>query len=68
MFINPDINKQAQEAIFPRKYTILNHLTIFFNESSVAHTSSEKHLRMYLGEKLKFNTHIKGKLQKQTKV
>ena len=67
MFINPDINKQAQEAIFSCKYTILNQPTIFFNESPVAHTSSQKHLRMHLGEKLKFNTHIKGEISKANK-
>ena len=67
MFINPDINKQAQEAIFSRKHTMLNFPTIFFNETPVAHTSCQKHLRMHLGEKLKFNTHIKEEIAKANK-
>ena len=46
---------------------MLNHLTIFFNETPFAHTSSQKHLGMYFDEKLNFNTHIKKKIAKANK-
>ena len=46
---------------------MLNHLTIFFNETPFAHTSSQKHLGMYLDEKLNSNTHIKEKIAKANK-
>ena len=51
MLFNPDITKQAQELIFSRKNTMLNHPAIFFNETSVAHTSCQKHLGMHVDEK-----------------
>ena len=41
---------------------MLNHPTIFFNKTPVAHTSCQKHLGMHLDEKLNFNTHIKEKI------
>ena len=46
---------------------MLNHPTIFCNETPVAHTSCEKHLGMHLDEKLNFNTRIKGKIAKANK-
>ena len=67
MLFNPDITKQAQEVIFSHKNTMLNHPTIFFNETPVAHTSCQKHLGMHLDEKLNFNTHIKEKIAKANK-
>ena len=51
MLFNPDITKQPQEVIFSHKSTMLNHPTIFFDETPVAHTSCQKHLRMHLDEK-----------------
>ena len=67
MLFNPDITKQAQEIIFSCKSTMLNYPTIFFNEPSVAHTSCQKHLGIYLDEKLNFNTHIKENIAKANK-
>ena len=67
MLFNPDITKQAQEVIFSCKNIMLNHPTIFFNETPVAHTSCQKHLGMHLDEKLNFNTHIKEKIAKANK-
>ena len=46
---------------------MLNHPTIFFNETPVVHTSCQKHLGMHLDEKLNFNTHIKEKIPKANK-
>ena len=67
MLFNSDITKQAQKVIFSRKSTMLNHPTIFLNETSVAHTSCQKHLGMHLDEKLNFNIHIKEKIAKANK-
>ena len=67
MLFNPDITKQAQEIIFSCKNTMLNHPTIFFSETPVAHTSCQKHLGMHLDEKFNFNTHIKEKIAKANK-
>ena len=69
MFIKPRClsNKQGQEVTCSCKSTMLNHLTIFFNETPFAHTLSQKHLGMYLDEKLNFNTHIKKKIAKANK-
>ena len=67
MLFNPDITKQAQEVIFSHKNTMLNHPTIFFNETPVAHTSCQKHLGRHLDEKLNFNTHINEKIAKANK-
>ena len=64
MLFNPDITKQAREVIFSRKNAMVNHSTIFFNETPVVHTSCQKHLGMHLDEKLNFNTHIKDKIAK----
>ena len=49
------------------KSTMLNHPTIFFNETLIAHTSCQKHFGMHLDEKLNFNTHIKEKIAKANK-
>ena len=34
MLSNPDVTKQEQEVIFSHKNTMLNHPTIFFDETS----------------------------------
>ena len=47
MLFNPDISTLPQEVIFSLKSTMLNHPSIFFNET-LAHTSCQKHLGMYL--------------------
>ena len=67
MLFNPDITKQPQEVIFSHKSTMLNHPTIFFDETPVAHTSCQKHLRMHLDEKLNFSTHVKETLIEKKK-
>ena len=69
MLFNPDITKQAQEVIFSRKNTKIDHPTVFFNEVPVAHTPCQKHLGMHLDEKkkLNFQTRIKEKIAKANK-
>ena len=42
----------------------MNHPQIYFNNVSVSCTSFQKHLGIYLDEKLNFNHHIKQKMTK----
>ena len=55
----PDPSKQAQEVIFWKKYTKEDHPPIYFNDIPVTQTTVQKHIEMYLDEKLNYNTHIK---------
>ena len=64
MSFNPDQNKQAQEVIFSRKITKSSHPQISFNNMPVFCINFQKHLGIYLDEKLNFNYHIKAKLCK----
>ena len=64
MSFNPDITKQTQKVIFSRKYKKTDHHIVYFNDSLVAHTACQKHLGMYLDEKLNFLQHIKEKTSK----
>ena len=61
MTFNPDLSKQAQEVIFPRKIAKVSHPSITFNTAPVARTACQKHLGLYLDEKLNFHDHINGK-------
>ena len=58
MLFKPDITEQPQ-AILSHKNTKSDHPTVFLNEAPVTHTTCQKHLGMYLDEKLNFNTHIR---------
>ena len=64
MSFNPNQNKQAQEVILPRKITKSSHPQISFNNIPVVSVKFQKHLRIYLDEKLNFNYHIKEKICK----
>ena len=64
MVFNPDISKQAQEVVFSRKTDKVNHMSLTFNAIPVAQMSYEKHLGLYLDEKLNFNHHIKEMISK----
>ena len=50
--------------IFSRKCTIEDHSPIYFIDIPVTQTTVQKHIGMYLDEKLNYNTHIKEKLSK----
>ena len=63
MFFNPDKNKQAQ-VVFSRKQSEQKHPQLLFNKTPVAYSSSQKHFRMILDEKLSFTNHINLKIQK----
>ena len=67
MSFNPNLNKKAQEVIFSRKMTKSSHPQIFFNDIPVSQVSFQKHLGIYLDEKLNFNHHIKEKMTKAMK-
>ena len=64
MSFNPDISKQAQEAIFSKKTNKLSHSLVLFNNILMHCTSTKKHLSVCLDEKLYFNTHIREKNEK----
>ena len=59
MIFNPDISKLPQEVVFSRKTDKVNHIPLIFNATPVAQTSHQKHLGLYLDEKLNFSHHIK---------
>ena len=59
---NPEVTKQAQEVVFSHKSQKVTHPTVYFNNSPVTRSSSQKHLGIH------FIHHIKKKLSKPTKV
>ena len=62
MSFNLDLTKQAQEVIFSKKKTAKSsHPQICFNNVPVSCVSFQKHLGVYLDEKLNFNYYIIGK-------
>ena len=67
MIFNPDLSKQAQEVVFSRKTSKISHPPITFNTVPVARTSGQKHLGLYLDEKLNFSQHINIKISKANK-
>ena len=67
MSFNPDLSKQAQEVIFSRKRLEVNHPPLYFNGSPVQKTNVQKHLGVYLDDKLCFKHHLKNLLDKSTK-
>ena len=65
MSFNPDLSKQAQEVIFSRKASRVDHPVVTY--SPVARTPCQKHLGLYLDERLNFSHHIKEKRSKACK-
>ena len=59
MSFNPDPSKQAQEVIFSRKINKELHPPLFFNNSQVCQTQSQKHLGIILDSRLAFEEHLK---------
>ena len=53
--------------IFSHKSSRVDHPSVTFNNSPVARTSYQKHLGLYLDEKLNFSHHIKEKISKACK-
>ena len=50
------VSKQDQELVFPRKTDKANHMPLTFDAIPVAQTSHQKHLGLYLDEKLNLVT------------
>ena len=67
MIFNSDISKQAQEVIFSRKTNKINNPTTTFNTVPVACAACQKHIGLYLDEKLNLNHHINVKISKANK-
>ena len=59
MCFNPDPSKQAQEVIFSCKIKKLSHPVLIFNNNQVKKTPSQKHLDLFLDEKLNFAEHLR---------
>ena len=59
MSFNPDWYKKAQEAIFSRKIKKPIHPELIFNNIPVNQTSYQRHLGMFLDNKLNFGDYLK---------
>ena len=59
MNFNPDPNNRAQEVVFSRKVSKINHPPLLFNQNLVKPSSTQKHLRVVVGTKLDFNLQLK---------
>ena len=64
MGFNPEPSKQAQEVIFTRKLQKKDYPPLYFNDSSVKETCTQKHLGMLLDFRLDFQEHWKSLLKK----
>ena len=60
MSFNPEPLKQAQEVIFTRKLQKKDYPPLYFNDSSVKETCTQKHLGMLLDFRLDFQEHWKS--------
>ena len=67
MTFNPDLSRQAEQGIFSRKIVKVSHPSITFNNVPIAHTTCQKHLGLYLDEKLSFYDYINAKISKANK-
>ena len=64
MDFNPDLFKQVQEIVFSRKTHKISHPKLNLNNSPVVQNTCQKHLGLYLDEKLNLCHHIKEKISK----
>ena len=68
MSFNPDVNKQAVEVYFSRKEDITNTPIVLFNGTSVSVERFQKHLGLYLDNKLTLTQHLNEKISKVNKI
>ena len=68
MVFNPDPSKQATEVIFSHKINKVNHPTLYFNSSPVTTAPFQKHLGLFLDNKLNFGHHLNEKISKANKI
>ena len=59
MVLNPDLSEQAQENFFSHKSHKISHPKVNFDNSPVVQNTYQKHLGLYLNEKLYFSHYIK---------
>ena len=59
MSFNPDPSKQAQEVIFTCTIKKPSHPGLIFNNNKVIQTPYQKHLGMFLDDKLNLGEHLK---------
>ena len=64
---NPDLSKQAQEAIFFRKLQKSVHPPLHFNNIAVTQSTTQKHLGILLDVQLDFQGHLKNIYSKVNK-
>ena len=55
-----DPTKQAQDIIFSRKKTVSIHPVVYFNNTPVNSTATNKHLGMILDSKLSYENHLQS--------
>ena len=67
MSFNSEVTKQAQDVVFSCKSHKVIYPTVYFNNSPVIWSSSQKHLGIHLDEKLNFIYHINEKISKANK-
>ena len=67
MAFDPDLSKQAKEIVFSCKTHKISHPKVNFNNSTVIQSTYQKHLGLYLDEKLNFSHHVKEKISKAYK-
>ena len=67
MIFNPDLSKQAQQAIFSRKIKKLLHPTLLFNNIPLRKSLFQKHLGLTLDTKLNLSEAIKSITKKISK-
>ena len=65
MMFSSNITKQAQELIFSRKTVKPFNPQVFFNEVPVECSISQKHLGLYLDQKLNFSNDINEKISQK---
>ena len=67
MTFNPDPNKKAQGVIFSRKIKKASHPPLKCNNNSVKQVQSQKHLGVYLDDKLNFREYLHNIFKKVNK-
>ena len=68
MSFNRDPNKQATEVLLSRKVNSNDHSKLTFNGNHVQQYSSQKHLGLFLDNKVDFNKHFDEKINKCNKI
>ena len=65
---NPNPNKQATEVLISHKVNSDDHPELTSNGKQVQQCSSQKHLGLFLDNKLDFNKHLDEKINKCNKI